>query len=303
MKNIKNIKYIFMLCAVVLSMGCEEEFNRTLDFQFVEFARSFTGSSTNVTVPNLGQTIRDSVLIQVVGPSNDPVTINWDIDIDNTNAVEGVHYQLVTENPITVPAGESFTSIYFDIILDGFGTTQIPDEIDMPRNITFRISDSSVGVQPNVNTINHLITPICPSCLTIWTGPDITFTKADMADWTLPENQDRITDNVWITRQNQWSIFNIAQGDISAFTPCDNNDPGGGQPVGTLWALGSTDDVASLTFDSFLGTFCQPGRNLPLNTPIVLFLVDEEIYIDIQFLSWTSGGNAGGFSYIRSTEN
>ena len=36
-----------------------------------------------------------------------------------------------------------------------------------------------------------------------------TFTKIDYTDWTQPENQDRITDNVWITRGGFWGIFNI----------------------------------------------------------------------------------------------
>ena len=35
----------------------------------------------------------------------------------------------------------------------------------------------------------------------------ITFEKENYADWTLAENQDRITDNVWITRKNNQSIF------------------------------------------------------------------------------------------------
>ena len=42
---------------------------------------------------------------------------------------------------------------------------------------------------------------------TFWTGPKITFTKADDADWTLEENQDRITDNVWITRGFERKYF------------------------------------------------------------------------------------------------
>lgn len=37
---------------------------------------------------------------------------------------------------------------------------------------------------------------------TIWAGTDLTFTKAANADWTLEANQDRLTNNVWITRQN-----------------------------------------------------------------------------------------------------
>ena len=44
----------------------------------------------------------------------------------------------------------------------------------------------------------------------------ITFTKADGADPALAENQDRITDNVWITRGNGGGqIFNIKLSQVS----------------------------------------------------------------------------------------
>lgn len=42
----------------------------------------------------------------------------------------------------------------------------------------------------------------------IWTGPDITFTKEAYADWTLPANQDIITPNVILTRQNFSYLYN-----------------------------------------------------------------------------------------------
>ncbi|MBO0323092.1 putative metal-binding motif-containing protein [Muricauda sp. CAU 1633] len=42
----------------------------------------------------------------------------------------------------------------------------------------------------------------------IWTGADITFTKAANADWTLPENQDHITEKVVFTRQNKGPLYN-----------------------------------------------------------------------------------------------
>ncbi|MFD2098483.1 putative metal-binding motif-containing protein [Flagellimonas iocasae] len=42
----------------------------------------------------------------------------------------------------------------------------------------------------------------------IWTGADLTFTKAANADWTLPENQDQITENVVFTRQNTGLMYN-----------------------------------------------------------------------------------------------
>ncbi len=52
----------------------------------------------------------------------------------------------------------------------------------------------------------------CPcGAQTVWTGPTITFTRPNNVDWNQPENQDRITDTVWITRKNTQGIFNIAQ--------------------------------------------------------------------------------------------
>ena len=42
----------------------------------------------------------------------------------------------------------------------------------------------------------------------IWTGPEKTFTKETSADWTLPENQDILTDKVIFTRQNRKQLYN-----------------------------------------------------------------------------------------------
>jgi len=42
------------------------------------------------------------------------------------------------------------------------------------------------------------------------TSSTITFTKANNSDWTLEENQDRITNAVWLTRQDNGGLFNIA---------------------------------------------------------------------------------------------
>jgi len=44
---------------------------------------------------------------------------------------------------------------------------------------------------------------------TIWTGADLTFTKTGGSNWTLEANQDRLTNNVWITRQNSKPIYNF----------------------------------------------------------------------------------------------
>lgn len=127
---------------------------------------------------------------------------------------------------------------------------------------------------------------------TIWDGPDTTFTKADNADHTLTANQDSITSNVIITRANSGSIFNIAQ-ETSA-----NNS----SPIDTEWAIGTTADINSLSFSSFRSLTSGSGGSTQLNNPMVLHLITDDIFIDVQFTSWTSGQNGGGFEYTRSTQ-
>jgi hypothetical protein len=125
---------------------------------------------------------------------------------------------------------------------------------------------------------------------TVWNGPYITFTKAGGADWTQAANQDRITDNVWITRANSQGIFNIkTEGSYSHFV----------SPADTEWATGTLSNYASLSYQSWEawhGARATP----PLNADAVLHLISDNIYIGIRFLSW--GGSSGaGFSYSRTT--
>jgi hypothetical protein len=131
---------------------------------------------------------------------------------------------------------------------------------------------------------------------TLWTGNAITFTKANNADWTLPENQDRITDNVWISRGDTEGIFNLVH--EFAFMARYISSP-----TKTKWAFGTTDDgVENLDFYYFLLTIGYRPPDM-INQDMVLLLVPYDIYIDIKFTSWSSGeeGGGGGFSYIRST--
>jgi len=129
----------------------------------------------------------------------------------------------------------------------------------------------------------------------IWNGPKMTFTKIDGVDWTIPSNQDRITDNVHITRQDSRGIFNIKT--ESSYTKNSS-------PSDTEWAFGTTADIGSLTFNSWELTHGSDARGL-VNRDMVLHLISDDIYIDIKFLSFSDrrSGGLGGFSYERSTES
>lgn len=141
----------------------------------------------------------------------------------------------------------------------------------------------------------------------VWDGPDMSFTKANSADWTQPANQDRITPGVWLTRADSGGIFNIVS--ETAYVRFSS-------PADTAWAfLGlrgnssnpadiTAANFANLTFDAWspaLGGTQNLSGNI-VNRPGVAHLISEDIYLDITFTSWSGFNSGGGFSYTRSTE-
>jgi surface protein len=138
--------------------------------------------------------------------------------------------------------------------------------------------------------------PIWGECLsessTIWNGTTITFTKADGANPEEEANQDRITDNIWITRGNDGGqIYNIAKED----SPNQTNSP-----VGTKWAVGTLDEIETLTFKKFRAAVEKPNSSL-VGKNLVMYLEEDDIYLSIKFTSWSEQKN-GGFAYERSTK-
>jgi hypothetical protein len=126
---------------------------------------------------------------------------------------------------------------------------------------------------------------------TIWNGPTIAFTNLAGTDPTQPENQDRITPNVWITRGSSQGIYNIKT--ETSFTHFFS-------PADTEWANGTTANYASLSYTDWntwaKGVNPSPPSTVGVNA--VVHLISEDIYLDLKFTSWPIGA---GFSYIRST--
>ena len=132
----------------------------------------------------------------------------------------------------------------------------------------------------------------CPSESTIWNGTTITFTKADGVNPEEEANQDRITDNIWITRGNDGGqIFNIKT--ETSYNKTDS-------PVGTKWAVGTLDEIETLTFKKFRAAVEKPNSSL-VGKNLVMYLEEDDIYLSVKFTSW-SGQKNGGFAYERSTK-
>ena len=95
-----------------------------------------------------------------------------------------------------------------------------------------------------------------------------------------------------LTRGIQGSLFNVV---IETSASPSSRE-------GTEWAKGTTDELETLEFKSL-----KPAADNQLNDvsgeSFVLHLIEEDIYIDLTFISWENGGSGGGFSYERSTQS
>ena len=132
------------------------------------------------------------------------------------------------------------------------------------------------------NIVFFLILPITLK------GEVVVFTKQDSADWTLPENQDRIADSVWITRKHNQSIFNIAL--ESGMTNIS--------PLNTLWSRNSIINTEMSDFTTFRSMNDNDPQSLIGNT-ISLYLPEYNMYFNVIFSSFSGGNSGGGFSYSR----
>lgn len=132
---------------------------------------------------------------------------------------------------------------------------------------------------------------------TFWTGATTTFTKEAGADWTQAANQDRITENVWITRANNRGLFNIATETAAVGMGRETTSP-----ADTEWAFGTiSNGIEGLTFQPW-GAFHGGSPRGIINRDVILHLITDDIYIDHKLLTFTGRGGNGGFSYERSTD-
>lgn len=135
----------------------------------------------------------------------------------------------------------------------------------------------------------------------VWSGLSTTFSKASGANPSLPQNQDRITDSVWLTRASSAGLFNAKnEASYSKGTHA--------APTGTRWATnlnnpGKTISAAnweSLSFTTWRGAFNNRVGNNIINRDAVVHLMADDIYLDLRFTNWSGAGGGGGFTYMRA---
>ena len=147
---------------------------------------------------------------------------------------------------------------------------------------------------------------VCPAASAvpvIWTGPNTSFSKTGSDDPTLPANQDRLTDNVWLTRGEVQGLFNIAPGKETFFTHNLS-------PADTKWATGwmsanagkeiTASNHLALIFTDWEASYGarQMLQGNITNYDAVVHLVTDDIFLNLRFTEWLSFGD---FAYTRSS--
>jgi hypothetical protein len=140
--------------------------------------------------------------------------------------------------------------------------------------------------------------PLWLSASTLWTGPNTNFINTGgQADVLVPGALS-------IARTPGSFLYN---------TNVDLFGSGEGTPSDTEWAFGTIDQFNSLTYEPF-SQIRDDGRALGLHVfqylltggptngpkPMVVHIINEDIYLSLTFSQWGSGGNAT-FAYTRST--
>lgn len=205
-----------------------------------------------------------------------------------TNSSGVVSYTLGNENPVGALSINSNGELSVaDASLFDFETNPV---ISTEVTVTDDKSSGSGTITINLNDVDESKT------FTIWAGPDLTFTKADGTDPALAENQDRINDDVWITRGTSGGqIYNATLENSETVSKINS-------PLGTKWALGTIDNITTLEFTAFRDAVGSPQD--VVGKDLILYLEEADVYMPIKFSSWSKGNtNAGGFSYTRATES
>jgi hypothetical protein len=133
---------------------------------------------------------------------------------------------------------------------------------------------------------SFVVTPSAHGAPTIWTGSVTNFDQANASSDVL------VPGAVVLTRAFNHSLFNtVTEG--FAFI---------GSPADTEWAFGNLSDYATLSYlplyDYRNGDFTSVLVTAP-PSPMVVHLINEDIYLSVTFSRWPHGG--GAFAYTRST--
>ena len=222
----------------------------------------------------------------------------------------------VDQNPLSLQSGNSMVlPVIFNPSMNGYFSdlVQISTNDPLNPNITYTLTGSAVfppeitvypeSIQDSLYTggVGEYTISINNSqglgdlhwSLEILNDLDadtIFFQKPSWTDPFLPESQDSISENVYLTREvDYYGLFNAA-----LETECDQRY----SPLGTLWGMGRSVDVPRDDYRYWMYHVYEPP-NIVLDTMMSIRIIETNTHYDLEFLIWRYEQGGAGFSYNR----
>ncbi len=164
MRKILNIVYIAVL--IPFLTGCFEERGTEILITdkvegFVEIVEANGGESAtkNIIVIPDGEDQISSITLSYGGAeSTSPTEITYEIVEEESTAIEGVDFTMISGSTVTIPAGEYIVPVEFDVVDD------ILDP-ENPLTLTFRITSSSANILEEYQEVTITLQGLCPPSL------------------------------------------------------------------------------------------------------------------------------------------
>jgi hypothetical protein len=203
-------------------------------------------------IPGGPTLIKDSIRVNLVGPQR-ATEINVSFAIDPTStAVAGIHYSLISQTSIKIPANASFGFIYFNVLPQNIN----PNEIwKMKVNLT----TADVPVNPNFATFTRSIRISCSYLRSSFVGPyrclEPGYATYNVTITDDPTNLNGVVNsNFWDVGASIKYVFNGATGTVSIPLQTFQADITGGGPE----ALTVESQATGSSFDACTGKFIVP---------------------------------------------
>jgi hypothetical protein len=163
MKNLRTLKYTLFVALLVFMAACYEDPGTEILFNGTEIEIQEATTSAGKTVNKAylrttdGISVRDSIRINLVGAHRStPITVNFSIDEEATTAIEGTHYNMISETSVEIPANSSYGYIYYEVIDDNIEQGEV-------WLVKFNITAVTQGIiSPNYGVFTRGLQVVCP---------------------------------------------------------------------------------------------------------------------------------------------
>ncbi len=160
----KKLLYIFYIAALTPFLtGCFEDpgtatliTDKVEGFVEIEEASGARSTTKNIVVVPDGESVQESIVVSFGGAVSSSATeVSFEVVEDQSTAVAGVDYNLITTGSVTIPSGEYTAPILFEVIDDNL-------DPDNPLTLTFRLTSSSANILEEYSEVTLTLVGLCP---------------------------------------------------------------------------------------------------------------------------------------------